>query len=180
MLVRGDVQRYGGDACAPSFVYQVHVNGSWMGGHDVAVRAGSLESSDPFSVVLEGGRPLQLRSDAETVLLDESDLRLSGNIVVFSDDWGPDAKLTLNVRSSEFNIVRHTEGRGESSRAMLDLSVSGLGNVVEPIGGWLGLDGALLAGEAPSECRERDSGNTMESELLTVQRKSVIAGVFSH
>ena len=99
---------------------------------------------------------------------------------VFSDGWGPDAKLTLNVRSSEFNIVQHTEGRGESSRAMLDLSVSGLGNVVESIGGWLVPDGALLAGEAPSECRERDSGNTMEFELLTVQRKSVIAGVFSH
>jgi len=179
LLVRGDVRRYGGDACAPSFLYQVHMNGSWLGGHDVAVRAGSLESSDPFSVVLDGDRPLQLRSDTETVFLDEPDLRFSGNIGVISEDWGLDAKLTLNVRSSEFNIVQHTEGRGESSSAMLDLSVAGLGTVVEPIGGWLGVDGALLAGEAPLECRGRDSGISRVSELSVLQSKS-LAGVFSN
>ena len=48
LLVRGDVRRYGRDACAPSFLYQVHVNGTWLGGRDVAVRAGALEGSDPF------------------------------------------------------------------------------------------------------------------------------------
>jgi hypothetical protein len=180
LLVRGDVRRYGRDACAPSFLYQVHVNGTWLGGHEVAVRAGSLESSDPFSVVVDGGRPVQLRSDSETVFLDEPDLRLSGNIGVFSDDWGQDAKLTLSVGSSEFNIVQHTEGRGESSSAMLDLSVAGLGNVVEPIGGWLGVDGALLAGEAPVECTEPDSRIPRDSELSALQSTPVIAGVFSH
>ena len=155
LLVRGDVRRYGGDACAPSFLYQVHVNGTWLGGHDVSVRAGSLESSDPFSIWLDGGRPLFLQRDAESVLVDESGVRVSGKVGVFSEDWGPDAWLTVKVNSTVLNIVQHTEGRGEISSAMLDVSVAGLDGVEEAVGGWLGVDGALNAGEEPVACRER-------------------------
>ena len=88
-----------------SFLQQVHVNGPWPGGHDVAVRA-NPESSDPFSVVLDGDRLLQSPSDSEILFLEEPFLRWSGNIGVFSKDKGPDAKLTLKVRSTEFNGVQ--------------------------------------------------------------------------
>ena len=40
--------------------------------------------------------------------------------------WGPDARVELTVGVTNVNIVQHTEGRGESSNAMLALSVSGL------------------------------------------------------
>ena len=52
------------------------------------------------------------------------------------------------------SVVQHTEGRGQVSNAMLDLSVSGLANVMESVGGWLGVDGAAAAGAAPPECRD--------------------------
>ena len=35
---------------------------------------------------------------------------------------------------------------------MLDLSVAGLGGIMEPVGGLLGVDGPELAGEMPIEC----------------------------
>ena len=44
-----------------SFSYQLLVSGSWLGGHVVAVRVGSHESSVPFSFVLDGDRPVQFR-----------------------------------------------------------------------------------------------------------------------
>merc|ERR1712136_521567 len=42
-----------------------------------------------------------------------------------------------------------------SCSAMLDVSVDGLDGVEEAVGGWLGVDGALNAGEEPVACRER-------------------------
>ena len=35
---------------------------------------------------------------------------------------------------------------------MLDLSVSGLTDMVDTIDGWLGVDGSMHAGEPPAEC----------------------------
>jgi len=154
LLVRGDVRRYGRDPCAPSFLQQVRINGTWLGDHEIIVRAGSLESSDPFSVTLDGSEPLYLNTNSETVFIDESDLRLRGDIAVASEEWGPDARIRMNVGSTVLSIVQHTEGRGETSNSMLDLSVAGLGDIVESVGGWLGVEGAHLAGEAPIECRE--------------------------
>ena len=37
LLVRGDVCPYGGSRCAPSYLQQVRITGSWLGGHDVSV-----------------------------------------------------------------------------------------------------------------------------------------------
>ena len=54
------------------------------------------------------------------------------------------------------NIEQHTEGRGETSRAMLDLSMSGLTHMVDTIGGWLGVDGSVHAGESPAGVREHN------------------------
>ena len=45
---------------------------------------------------------------------------------------GPDAKVELTVGGVIVSIAQHTEGRGESGNAMLDLSVSGLASVVGP------------------------------------------------
>ena len=50
------------------------------------------------------------------------------------DSWGHDARVQLAVGNAKVNIERHTEGRGETSRAMLDLSMSGLTDMVDTIG----------------------------------------------
>jgi hypothetical protein len=153
-LVRGEVRPYSGARCAPAFLQQVHVNGSWLGHQEVSIHAGSLESSDPFHVTVNGGEPVYLNVDGETVF-NLTGASLTGRVA--TDDpsvWGPDARVRLSVGDAEVNIVQHTEGRGESSSAMLDLSVSGLANIVDTIGGWLGVDGAAHAGQAPPECDE--------------------------
>merc|ERR1712136_152532 len=76
---------------------------------------------------------------------------------LISDDepgvWGPDAKLMLKVGALLVTVKQHTEGRLVDSRSMLDLSVDGL-EAVDSVGGWLGVDGSLTAGRAPSECVE--------------------------
>jgi len=132
---------------------QVRINGSWLGTHDITVRGGSLESSNPFSIVREGGNPMFLKGKGMTEFLNEPGVSLRGWIAT-DRGWGPDARVELVVPGASVTIAQHTEGRGESGNAMLDLSVSGLANLVDSIGGWLGLDGALEAGEAPAECRD--------------------------
>ena len=84
------------------------------------VRAGSLESSEPFEVSADGQRS---RVDPHgTMFVDENGVTLRGWID--SEDlklWGPDARVQLAVGNAKVNIEQHTEGRGETSRAMLDL-----------------------------------------------------------
>jgi hypothetical protein len=152
LLVRGEVRPYGGSPCAPSFLQQVRINGSWLGGHEVSVQGGSLESSSPFNVVREGSGPMFLRQEGVTEFINEKGVSLRGWIAEDLGVWGPDARVELTVGDANVTIVQHTEGRGESSNAMLDLSVSGLESIVDTIGGWLGVDGAAQAGTAPPEC----------------------------
>merc|ERR1719219_2513748 len=66
--------------------------------------------------------------------------------------WGPDAHASITVASTTLDIQQHTEGRGDASRSMLDLHVSGLDEARGSVGGWLGLDGPELAGSPPAEC----------------------------
>ena len=115
------------------------------------VRAGSLESSEPFEVSADGQRS---RVDPHgTMFVDDNGVTLRGWID--SEDfklWEPDARVQLAVGNAKVKIEQHTEGRGETSRAMLDLSVSGLTGKVDTIGGWLGVDGSMHAGELPAGC----------------------------
>ena len=93
------------------------------------------------------------RGSARPNFVDENGVTLRGWID--SEDlklWGPDARVPLAVGNAKVNIERHTEGRGETSRAMLDLSMSGLADMVDTIGGWLGVDGSMHAGETPAGC----------------------------
>jgi len=153
LLVRGDVRPYGGAPCVPAFLQQVRINGSWLGTHDITVHGGSLESSNPFNIVREGGRPMFLKGEGVTEFLNETGVSLRGWIAT-DEGWGPDARVELVVEGASVTVAQHTEGRGESGNAMLDLSVSGLAHILDSVGGWLGLDGALEAGEAPVECRD--------------------------
>jgi len=152
LLVRGDVRPYGGAPCAPAFLQQIRINGSWLGNHGISVHSGSLESSNPFCVVRDGGEPMFLQRDRVTEFVSENGVSVSGWIAT-DEGWGPDAKVELTVGGVIVSIAQHTEGRGESGNAMLDLSVSGLASVVDPVGGWLGVAGSEDAGEAPPECR---------------------------
>jgi hypothetical protein len=153
-LVRGEVRPYSGDLCAPAFLQQVHVNGSWLGDQEIEIHAGSLESSNPFHVIINGGDPMYLSATGETVFgLEGGSLR--GKVATDDPEvWGPDARVVLFLGDAQVDVVQHTEGRGEASNSMLDLSVSGLANVVDTIGGWLGADGSQHAGQAPPECLE--------------------------
>ena len=110
------------------------------------VRAGSLESSESFEVSADG-------HPHGTLFVDENGVTLRGWID--SEDLklrGPDARVQLAVGNAKVNIEQHTEGRGETSRAMIDLSVSGLTDMVDTIGGWLSVDGSMHAGELPAGC----------------------------
>jgi hypothetical protein len=150
LLIDGHVKPYTAAPCAPAFLQEVRMNGTWLPG-EISVRAGSLESSEPFEVSVDGKR-----SHVEphgTTFMDEQGVTLRGWID--SEDlklWGPDARVQLAVGNAQVNIVQHTEGRGETSRSMLDLSVSGLSEIVDTIGGWLGVDGSMHAGKPPAGC----------------------------
>ena len=107
-----------------------------------------------MSVTIDEGEPLHWIGGSETVFIDEPHLRLRGDTVPASDEWGADGRVRMNIGSAELSIDQHTEGRGEIGNAMLDLSVAGLGGIMEPVGGWLGVDGPEFAGEMPMECVE--------------------------
>jgi len=152
LVVTGNVLPYGGDKCAPAFLQNVKVTGSMIDNHEVLVRAGPLDGATPFGVSLNGSdfKPVDTSSGSE-VFVGRS-FSLTGMI---SDDepgvWAPDAKLQMKVGSLSVTVKQHTEGRLADSRSMLDLSVDGL-DAVDSVGGWLGVDGALTAGQAPAEC----------------------------
>jgi len=170
LLVRGEVRPYGGSPCAPSYLQQVRINGTWLGGHEVSVHGGSLESSSPFSVVREKSSPVYLKREGVTEFINEKGVSLRGWIGKDLKDWGPDARVELTVGDANVTIVQHTEGRGESSNAMLDLSVSGLESVVDTIGGWLGVDGASQAGTAPPECQGAEPAEAPRYVMTQVAR----------
>ena len=65
---------------------------------------------------------------------------------------GSHAKVLLTARSAQVNIVQHTGGVGKSLRSMLDLSASGLSDVVDTNSGWLDADGSMHFGDAPAGC----------------------------
>lgn len=88
--------------------------------------------------------------------LNETGHSVTGWIATDDDSvWGSDAREWIVAGDAQLTVVQHTEGRGETSSAMLDLSVSGLSTVVETVGGWLGVDGSQRAGEAPVECERK-------------------------
>ena len=41
------------------------------------------------------------------------------------EEWGPDAKVLTKIGRTEVGLIQHTEGRGNESGAMLDLSPKG-------------------------------------------------------
>jgi len=152
-LVRGNVVPYVVEPCAPAFLQQVRINGTWLGDRDVVVHGGSLESSSPFHVAIDGGAPLYVGTDVTGTLLNETGLSVTGWVATDDDSvWGPDARVLIVAGDAQLTVVQHTEGRGETSSAMLDLTVSGLSTMIDTVGGWLGVDGSQRAGEAPVEC----------------------------
>ena len=60
----------------------------------------------------------------------------------------PDARVVINMDHAEVGIKQHTEGRGEESRATLDLSVGGLDAVKDTVRGWLRVDGCRNEGHS--------------------------------
>lgn len=152
LLVTGNVRPYGKDPCAPSFLQEVTITGSSFGYHRIKIRAGSLESEEPFGITVNGSKYKTIRNASGTKFFSSAAFNLVGEI---SEDepgvWGPDAKLTASAGETVVEVKQHTEGRGSESTSMLDLSVSGLDGV-STVGGWLGIDGSMMAGEAPEGC----------------------------
>merc|ERR1712136_237803 len=78
----------------------------------------------------------------------------TGSVVSEQPDlWRPDAVVVVNTDGgTTVEVSQHTEGRYEQSMAMLDISVTELDEVSDTVGGWLGVDGSAMAGQAPAEC----------------------------
>jgi len=154
LLIRGSVEKFWGvDACAPAFLDQVHISGSWAGNRTVHIFSGSLESDKNFTVSIDNGPRLKIDDADGTTFHSDPHVSVTGTIV--SQDptlWRPDAMVVLDVGGVKVEVVQHTEGRFEESMAMLDISVPAIDQISETMGGWLGVDGAEGAGEAPPEC----------------------------
>ena len=158
LVVRGNVNAYEEEACAPAYLREVEVSGAWLQDSMVFLRAGSLESSTPFAVSVNGSSFKEITDVRGTEFASNSAFALHGEIInEDAEEWGPDAKVLLQMGERELEVRQHTEGRGEDSRAMLDLSVAGLDGLTETVGGWLGLDGASDAGSPPDRCLSLES-----------------------
>ena len=154
LLVTGNVKKYwGADACAPAYLDEVKISGNWVGGKTVQIFSGSLESKKNFTVSIDGCPRRRIEDANNTVLLDEDGLSVIGSVV--SDDpdlWRPDAFVVVNTEGTTVEVSQHTEGRFEERMAMLDVSVTELDEVSDSVGGWLGVGGSTMAGQAPLEC----------------------------
>jgi hypothetical protein len=169
LLVRGKVEAFWGDRCAPAYLTQVSVSGARLGNRSILVHSGSLESSTPFAVQVDDG-PLAQIAPEGTTFLSHAGVQVRGVISAPEPElWGPDAQVFVNVGDVTIDIRQHTEGRFEKGQSMLDLSVQGLDGEVEPVGGWLGTDDmSLSAGSPPDGCAE---GKLLFSEKPTPSRR---------
>eukprot|EP00450_Noctiluca_scintillans_P018249 CAMPEP_0194536358 /NCGR_PEP_ID=MMETSP0253-20130528/75261_1 /TAXON_ID=2966 /ORGANISM="Noctiluca scintillans" /LENGTH=309 /DNA_ID=CAMNT_0039382273 /DNA_START=129 /DNA_END=1058 /DNA_ORIENTATION=+ len=153
LLVRGHVREYSGSTCAPAYIDEVTISGSWAEGRVVHVKAGPLESSHQFSVAIDDGPQLRIENSSDTTFMENGDFRVVGGITNKDPElWGPDAGVIIKIGTKEIEVTQHTEGRFEDSQSMLDISMAGLDEILEPVGGWLGLDGGADAGEPPAGC----------------------------
>lgn len=152
LLVTGNVQVYGRDPCAPSFLKEVTITGSRFGYHRINVRAGSLESEHPFGISVNETSYKTIRNASGTTFFTSPAFSLFGQITEDEPGvWGPDAKFKATTGEIVVEVRQHTEGRGSDGTSMLDLSVAGLDGV-STVGGWLGVDGSMMAGDAPQGC----------------------------
>jgi len=155
LLLRGNVERYWGDLCAPAFLQEVSVSGQRLNGRRIFIKSGSLETVRPFSVKVDSD-PSRTIPPEGAVFLAEHGCEVRGEISSSNpDEWGPDARLFVRVDNITIDVVQHTEGRMVESRSMLDLTVHGLDREEQSVGGWFGSDSAWLdAGEAPDGCQQ--------------------------
>ena len=82
--------------------------------------------------------------------------------------------MQLAVGNAKVNIVQHTEGCGDTSRSMLDLSMSGISDIVDTLGVWLGVDGSMHAGEPPAGCVGAQTSSCIHSMGLNHQDCEVL------
>ena len=75
LLIDGHVRPYTAVPCAPTFVQEVRMNGTWLP-REISVRAGSLESSEPFEVSVDG--PRSHVDPHGTMFVDENGVTLRG------------------------------------------------------------------------------------------------------
>jgi len=177
LLVRGNVEAYWGGKCAPAYLKQVMVAGERLGNRSIFIQSGSLESSAPFAVQVGKGPQSTIEANG-TTFLDDAGVQVRGVISAPEPQfWGPDAQVFVNVGDITIDVRQHTEGRGEESRSMLDLSVHGLDGEVETVGGWLGTDDmSMNAGSPPVGCAE----GTVSFEELSVIGNHRRHGVSRH
>ena len=153
------------------------VAGERLGNRSIFIQSGSLESSAPFAVQVGQGPQSTIEANG-TTFLDDVGVQVRGVISAPEPElWGPDAQVFVNVGDITIDVRQHTEGRGEESRSMLDLSVHGLDGEVETVGGWLGMDDmSMNAGSPPDGCAEA----TVLLEELSVTGNHRRHGVSRH
>jgi len=174
--ITGNVRADGsGDECAPVYLHEVAMTGSMLKHTTVLLRAGPLESSAPFSVSVNGSAFEEITDASGTYFLSTPALSLRGEINSEDPDlWDPDAAVLAMTGNMEILVRQHTEARGGNRRSTLDLGVRGLNNLQEPVGGWLGVDGSLLAGEAPDRC-SKPSKRSLSGVSVSLHRPDMAA-----
>ena len=124
--VRGNVRAYEADGCDTAVQQDMELTGAWPGNNTVFVRAGSLEISAPFAESMNGSIFQEITNPSATDFLSIAGFPVRGEITHVEFEWGLDARVVVNMDHAEVGVKWHTEGRGEESRAMLDLSVGRL------------------------------------------------------
>lgn len=151
LLVRGNVEAFWRSDCAPAYLRELSVSGERLGGRQIMVRSGSLESASPLSVQIDAGDRQRI-TDGK-MFLEDPLVSVRGFIGSLEPEaWGPDAQVLVDVGNLTIDVRQHTEGRFNDSRSMLDLTVHDLDSEAESVGGWLGANGHLDAGTPPASC----------------------------
>ena len=120
----------------------------------ISVRSDSIEISESFEVsvgcqwsnVEKHGATFIVKKSVTTSWLARQRCLRSVEV------WVPG--YSSPVWNTLVHVAQQKEGRCETSRSMLDLSVSGLIHIVATIGGWMNVVGSMHAEVLPVRCEE--------------------------
>ena len=150
--MRGSVKAHEEGGCTLAFLQDVELTGTWLRNTTTFVHAGSLGSSSSFAVSVKGRSFKGITNPSGTDFLLAAGLLQRSEVTHDEFEWSLDAKVVVKMDHAETGLKEHTEGRGEESRAMLELSVGWPGAVKETVGDWPGVDGSRDAGHRPATC----------------------------
>ena len=120
-------------------------------GHNVHIFSGHSEKN--LTVSVDDGDRQRMENSQSTVFLLDPGVSVVGLVVAQEPaSAGPDSLVLVNASGTKVEVARRAGGRSEDTMAMFDISIANVDQIVDTVGGWLGMHGAAHAGKAPSEC----------------------------